>query len=203
MIRHTQRRVVRYVPLFVLLLGVSFGQLSARSLPSREIRVRKLAELIRSADVIAEVRITAGEGGERYQPVYRAQVEESLKGVQAGAILHLGGSSFVIGQVYVVFLARRGTVGERLAQTELSHSFPAEAPYYDIETDLFGQFRLVVTQAFGDVDVAASFAREWVILPDTLRQVIVDCSEEEPKALVLRDQLFASIRRALHATTTE
>lgn len=198
-IGHQRQRFARHLGLFVLLVCIATEEAAARSMPSRTIRVRQLPELIRTADIIAQVRITAAEGGERYEPVYRARVEESLKGVPAGTILHLGGSNFTIGQVFLVFLRQLGTVRDRLRESEFSRSFPAEAPYYDIETELFGQFQLVVTQAFGEVDVAASFAREWVILPESLRVVVVDCTGEEPKALVLRDHLFDFIRNSLRS----
>jgi len=196
MIPHASRTVVGLFLLFI----VCAGQASARSVRSREIGVREWRDLIRTAGVIAQVRITAAEGGERYEPVYRAVVEEAFKGVQTGAVLHLGGSSFETGAVYLVFLRQEGTVDSRLREGEFSRSFPSGAPYYDIERELFGQFRLLVTEAFGDVDVAAAFAREWVTLPDGLRRVARNCNEEEPEALVLRDELYASIRETVLAT---
>jgi hypothetical protein len=180
---------------FALLL-VFAGQASATSMPSRTIRVRELADLVRTSDVIAQVRITAGEGGERFEPVYRAQVEQAFKGIEAGTVLHLGGR-FEIGSVHLVFLDRAGLVKDHLRAHEISRSFPADAPYYETETDLFSQFPLVVTEAFGDVDVVASFASEWVTLPEDLRQVAVQCADEPAKGLVLRDELYAWIRKHL------
>lgn len=108
--------LMRHTLLFLAIHAASFAS-SATTLAPIE-----LAELVRSADIVATVQVVSGEvigsGGETCGAKYRATVEEAFKGTSNGATIEFGNYfGYEVGSRYVLLLVGPGRTYEPMLST--------------------------------------------------------------------------------------
>jgi hypothetical protein len=154
----------------LLLSGSIIIESSATSIKSVE-----LGELFKEADVVAFVKVQAGDIESFDTPLFKAKSRLCFKGCANGEVLYFGPfQGYEVGSEYLVFLEKTPSsiiMHRKENADQCNDVFEAQATYLKIMYAGYSVMPVLYSMLISDGDDAVKFPYEQVILPESFETV--------------------------------